>query len=219
MKSGESGTAEFRSGHNQSPRPAVRSPDLRMNRLTKLGRSSPDTWAALACSRRPCRTRRSSARAVGAPAAGLSGIGERGLAGRLLGLVLAPDLAEAEEVALRLGVAVDLVVDRLALRGKRIQQRQPGDAQAAVVGRVFAQRELAVEVLRGRVAVRRAASKPPYSATSQSVRSTNALRSSGVCHSRRLPLPSYFEPSSSKPWVISWPMTTPMPPKLTAGQW
>ena len=33
----------------------------------------------------------------------------------------------------------------------------------------------------------------------------------------KLPLPSYCEPSSSKPWVISWPITTPMPPKFTAG--
>src|ERR1039457_189006 len=62
-----------------------------------------------------------------------------------------------------------------------------------------------------------AASKPLYSLATQSVRSVKALRSSAVCHSRRLPFPSYFEPSSSKPWVISCPMTTPIPPKFTAG--
>ena len=45
---------------------------------------------------------------------GECGISERGLAGRLLGLILAPDLGEADEVALRLGVAIDLVGDGFA---------------------------------------------------------------------------------------------------------
>ena len=64
----------------------------------------------------------------------------------LVGLVLAPHLGEADEVALRLGVAVDLVVDGFALRRQRVQQRHVGDAQAAVVGGVFAQGELAVQL-------------------------------------------------------------------------
>ena len=70
----------------------------------------------------------------------------------------------------------------------------------------------------GRVAVRRTR---PQSRCTRRLRNrcaaVNALRSAGVHQSRRLPLPSNFEPWSSKPWVISWPMTTPMPPKLTRG--
>jgi hypothetical protein len=59
------------------------------------------------------------------------------------------------------------------LFGQRVEQGDPGDAQAAVVGGVFAQGELAVELCCGQVAVCGGASKPPYSATSQSVRSVN----------------------------------------------
>ena len=54
-------------------------------------------------------------RTVGSPSAGRVGIGERKLASGFLGLVLAPHLGESNEVALCLGVAVNLVVDGLAL--------------------------------------------------------------------------------------------------------
>ena len=77
------------------------------------------------------------------------GIGQRKLAGRLLGLVGAPHLRKADEEALRRGVAVYLVVDGLAFLRERVEQSQVGDAQAAIVGGVLAQRELAVQVLRG----------------------------------------------------------------------
>ena len=81
------------------------------------------------------------------------GIGERRLAGRGLGLVLAPDLAEAKKVTLRLGIAIDLVGDGLALGGEGVEQSHPGDAQAAIIGGVFAQGQFAVELLRGNVVV------------------------------------------------------------------
>ena len=84
----------------------------------------------------------------------------RRLARRLLGLVLAPDLGESEEIALCLGVAVDLVVDGFAFLGQGIQQRHVGDAQTAIIGGVFAQGELAVELcLRARLH----APEPPQS--------------------------------------------------------
>ena len=51
--------------------------------------------------------------AVDPPAAGGVRIGERRLTRRLFGLVLAPHLGKADEVALRLSVAVDLFVDDL----------------------------------------------------------------------------------------------------------
>src|SRR5271163_2177127 len=47
-------------------------------------------------------------RAVGSPAARRVRICDRKLPRRLVGLILAPDLAKAQEVALRLGIAVDL---------------------------------------------------------------------------------------------------------------
>ncbi len=66
---------------------------------------------------------------VCSPSAGRVGIGERKLASRLLGLVLAPHLGESDEVALRLGVAVNLVVDGFALGGQRVEQGHIGDSQ------------------------------------------------------------------------------------------
>ena len=87
-------------------------------------------------------------RAIHAPAAGRVRISQRHLASYLLGLVLAPYLGKAEEVALGLGVAIDLVVDGFALRRQGVKQSHVGDAKAAVVSRVFAQGELAVQILR-----------------------------------------------------------------------
>ena len=43
------------------------------------------------------------------------------------------------------------------------------------------------------------------------------LALAGVHQSVRLPAASYCRPRSSKPCVISWPITTPMPPKLDAS--
>ena len=51
-----------------------------------------------------------------------------------------------------------------------------------------------------------------YCSMSDFVRSSKAARSSGVHQSVRRPSPSYFEPWSSKPWPISWPMTAPIAP-------
>ena len=51
-----------------------------------------------------------------------------------------------------------------------------------------------------------------YCAMSALVRVSNSARSSAVHQSSSRPSPSYFEPWSSNPWPISWPMTAPMPP-------
>ena len=59
--------------------------------------------------------------------------------------------------------------------------------------------------------------KPSYSFAMQSVRSSNAFRSSGVHQFARLPSASNLLPWSSKPCVYSWPITTPIPPKFTAS--
>src|ERR1035438_7253304 len=61
-------------------------------------------------------------RAVGPPAAGGVGVGEGQLTGRLLGPVFAPDLGKSEEVALRLGIAVNLIVDGFALGSEGVEQ-------------------------------------------------------------------------------------------------
>ena len=85
-------------------------------------------------------------RSVGAEHAGRVRIGFGGDAGNLLGAILTPHLPKADEVALGFGVAVDLVVDALALFGERGQQRLPGDADAAVVRGIFTEGELAIDV-------------------------------------------------------------------------
>ncbi len=51
-----------------------------------------------------------------------------------------------------------------------------------------------------------------YWAMSAVVRSSNAARSASVHQSVSRPSPSYFEPWSSKPCPISWPMTAPIAP-------
>src|SRR5690625_3963366 len=48
-------------------------------------------------------------------------------------------------------------------------------------------------------------------------RASKASRSAAVHQEDRLPSPSYFEPWSSKPCPISWPITAPIPPKFTAS--
>src|SRR5215813_6805589 len=45
----------------------------------------------------------------------------------------------------------------------------------------------------------------------------NRCRSSSVHQSRRFPAPSNCDPPRSNPWVISWPMIWPMPPRLDAA--
>ena len=82
-------------------------------------------------------------------------IRQRTLPAFLLRLVLAPNLRKADEVALRFCVAIDLLVDRLSFRSQRIQQRQVGDTQTAVVRCVLTQSELAVQLLLLQVVVRR----------------------------------------------------------------
>ena len=63
-------------------------------------------------------------------------------------MVLAPDLAEADEVALRLSEAIDFLVDGFVLSGQCIVQGHECNTQAAVVGGILAQREMPVQVLR-----------------------------------------------------------------------
>ena len=46
-----------------------------------------------------------------------------------------------------------------------------------------------------------------YSSTMQAARSSKALASAGVHHSRMFPFASNLFPVSSKPWVSSWPMS------------
>src|SRR5579863_4050167 len=53
--------------------------------------------------------------------------------------VLAPNLAVGDEEALRLSVAIDLLVDALALLRQRVLERLPGDVDAAIVRGVLAQ--------------------------------------------------------------------------------
>src|SRR6185437_5163930 len=60
-------------------------------------------------------------------------------------------------------------------------------------------------------------SKLSYSFTSQAVRLSNAALSCGVHQFFKLPCASNLLPWSSKPWVISWPITTPIAPKFTAA--
>ena len=57
-----------------------------------------------------------------------------------------------------------------------------------------------------------AGSKPLYCSISILARVSNSLRSGSVHQLFMLPSPSNFEPWSSKPWPISWPMTAPMAP-------
>ena len=79
---------------------------------------------------------------------------------------------------------------------------------AAEVGDVFAEGEFAVDVdiVSGDAGV-------DIRATSLSVRlALKRARSSASTSRARLPLASDLRPWSSKPWVISWPMTAPMPP-------
>ena len=94
-------------------------------------------------------------RAVDPPAAWRVRVCERQLPRGLLGPVLAPDLGKAQEVALRLGVAADLFLKALAFRRQRVLERNECDAQTSVVGRVLAQGQLPVQLLRGNAIVRR----------------------------------------------------------------
>src|SRR5579859_1418014 len=91
--------------------------------------------------------------AVDTPLAGRVWIDENELAGDAVGLIHAPHLSEANEVALGFSVVVDFVVDGFALCGERVEQGHVGDAEAAIVGGVFAEGEVAVEVERGRVSL------------------------------------------------------------------
>ena len=88
-------------------------------------------------------------RAVRAPLAGAVRVRLRQHARRLLGLVLTPHLAEADEEALRRSVAVDFRGLRDVLLGHHLLQRLVGDVNATVIGRVFAQRGDAVQLLAG----------------------------------------------------------------------
>ncbi len=87
--------------------------------------------------------------AFDAPLPGGVGVGFGAVDGGLLGFVLAPDLAEADEEALGGGVAVLFRGGGGVLGGEGVEQGLVGDADAAVVGGVFTQGEVAVEVLAG----------------------------------------------------------------------
>jgi hypothetical protein len=81
-----------------------------------------------------------------------------------------------------------------------------GEQQAAVVGGVLAEGELAVDFDvvdggEGAVLVDEAVGA-----------AVKFLRSSGGPPVARLPWASNLRPSSSKPWVSSWPMMAPMWP-------
>ena len=54
--------------------------------------------------------------------------------------------------------------------------------------------------------------RPSYCSMSAWARRSNSARSAGSHQSVSAPSPSYFEPWSSNPWPISWPMTAPIPP-------
>src|SRR4051794_35520182 len=71
------------------------------------------------------------------------GIRLRSETGRLWTVVLAPDLAVAEEESLLRSEAV-LLRERSA--GERVHQRHMRNSDASVVGRVFAERELSVQL-------------------------------------------------------------------------
>ena len=57
-----------------------------------------------------------------------------------------------------------------------------------------------------------AGSKASYCAISFAARASNSSRSASVHQLFMLPRRSYFDPWSSKPWPISWPITAPMAP-------
>jgi hypothetical protein len=141
-------------------------------------------------------------------------IGQSRLACGLLSLVLAPDLRKSKEEALRLCVAIDLVIDRFALRSERIEKRHISDAQAAVVGGIFAQGEFAIEFLLRTGIVRRrrfesavffssteretcANGKPPMTANGSLSAPTAAM----FGPRRRLPSSAERETGGSVSWI------------------
>ena len=98
-------------------------------------------------------------RAVDAPTAWRVRVDHGALASGLIGFVLTPDLGKSEEVPLLFGVAVDLVVDGFAVLGQDVEQSHVCDAQAAIVGGVFAEGQLAIELGLRDVAVGRSCFK------------------------------------------------------------
>jgi len=52
-------------------------------------------------------------------------------------LILTRGLRERQKEALALGIAIDLVVSRLALRNQGVHERPISDAQAAILGSTF----------------------------------------------------------------------------------
>src|SRR6185312_15555306 len=155
--------------------------------------------------------------ALDAPLTGGVRVGLRLVDGRLRRHRSAPDLCEADEEPLVGGVAVALAVHvtglglGLALVGDGLHQRLVRDADACVVGGVLAERQVTVQVLSGshfeavillRVAL---------------AAFLELLQVIGVNQLRWLPAGSYCDPWSSKPCVISWPITTPIPPKFTGA--
>src|SRR5271165_4963175 len=78
------------------------------------------------------------------------GIGAGGDAGRFVGDVLTPDLSIGDEEALGRSVAVDLLRHGVAsLAGEDAHEGLISDANAAVIGGIFAESELAVQLLSG----------------------------------------------------------------------
>jgi hypothetical protein len=72
----------------------------------------------------------------------------RGHAQFLFAAILTPNLAETEEEALFCAVSIHLR-RRLAGHGQTIHERQIGKAQAAIVSRVFAERQFAIQMNTG----------------------------------------------------------------------
>src|SRR5271165_753547 len=78
------------------------------------------------------------------------GIGAGGDAGRFVGDVLTPDLGVGDEEALGRSVAVDFLrLGVTSLAGEDAHEGLISDAKAAVIGGVFTERELAVQLLSG----------------------------------------------------------------------
>ena len=98
-------------------------------------------------------------------------------------------------------------IDQLPRPGPRgLLKGVVGDGEAPEVGRVFAQRQPAVEVQ----GVERREGVEQGDEPGGAGLELGGIR--GVHRLRRLPVWSYWRPWPSKPWVISWPMMAPRLP-------
>ena len=120
--------------------------------------------------------------------------------------VVRPNAREAEKEALLGRKAVDRFCGS-GLASQRALEGHVRDGQSAEIGDAFAEHQLAVFV---QIVGRLKRVKLLFDARGALLEILAGPR--GVHQLRRLPWASYWLPSSSKPWVISWPITAPMPP-------